>query len=93
MELKQGQRVLYGKYSGAEVTLDDQEGEGLIRRRQELWRDLEELASSSVPVNTSQLQARRNRRERITDELDEIETHFADLNADERNIGSMEGRE
>jgi len=25
MELKQGQRVLYGKYSGAEVTLDDQE--------------------------------------------------------------------
>ncbi len=25
MELKQGQKVLYGKYSGAEVTLDDQE--------------------------------------------------------------------
>ncbi|HXV65439.1 MAG TPA: co-chaperone GroES [Vicinamibacteria bacterium] len=25
MELKQGQKVLYGKYSGAEVTLDEQE--------------------------------------------------------------------
>jgi chaperonin GroES len=25
MELKQGQRILYGKYSGSEVTLDDQE--------------------------------------------------------------------
>ncbi|MBI2072890.1 MAG: co-chaperone GroES [Gemmatimonadetes bacterium] len=25
MELEQGQKVLYGKYSGAEVTLDDQE--------------------------------------------------------------------
>ena len=25
MELKQGQKVLYGKYSGAEITLDDQE--------------------------------------------------------------------
>lgn len=25
MELKQGQKVLYGKYSGAEVTLDDEE--------------------------------------------------------------------
>lgn len=25
MELKQGQRVLYGKYSGAEVTLDGEE--------------------------------------------------------------------
>jgi chaperonin GroES len=25
MELKQGQKVLYGRYSGAEVTLDDEE--------------------------------------------------------------------
>jgi chaperonin GroES len=25
MELKQGQKILYGRYSGAEVTLDDQE--------------------------------------------------------------------
>jgi chaperonin GroES len=25
MELKQGQKVLYGKYSGAEVTLDGEE--------------------------------------------------------------------
>jgi chaperonin GroES len=25
MELKRGQKVLYGKYSGAEVTLDDEE--------------------------------------------------------------------
>jgi hypothetical protein len=70
-----------------------QQREGLIGRRQELWRDLEELASSSVPVNTSELQASRDRRERIADELDDIDAHLADLNVDERNIASMEGRE
>ncbi len=67
--------------------------EGLICRRQDLWRDLEELALASVPVKTSARQARRDRRDRIAAELDDIETHLADLNVDERNIGSMEGRE
>jgi hypothetical protein len=71
----------------------DQQREELVRRHHELCRDLEELASSSVSVNTSKLQARRDRRERIAGELDDIETHLADLNVDERNIGSMEGRE
>ena len=71
----------------------DQQREGLVHRRQELCRDLEELALSSVPEKMSARQARLDRRERIADELDEIETHIADLNLDERNIGSMEGRE
>jgi len=71
----------------------DPQREGLVRRRHELCRDLEELASSSVPEKVSARKARRDRRERIADELDEIETHIADLNLDERNIGSMEGRE
>jgi hypothetical protein len=71
----------------------DRQREGLVRRRDKIRRDLEGPASSGVPVNTSELQARRDRRARIADELDEIETHLADLNVDERNIGSMEGRE
>ena len=68
----------------------DQQREALIHRQQELSRDLEELASSNVPVTLSVLQARR---ERIADELHEIETHLADLNVDERSVASMEGRE
>jgi hypothetical protein len=71
----------------------DQQREGLVSRRQELCRDLEELALSNVPEKISARQARRDRRERIAHELDEIETQIADLNLDERNIGSMEGRE
>jgi hypothetical protein len=68
----------------------DQQREELVRRRHELCRDLEELASSSVPVKTS---ARQARRDRIAGELDDIDAHLADLNVDERSIGSMEGRE
>jgi hypothetical protein len=68
----------------------DQEREALIRRRQELSRDLEELGSPNVPLRVSELQTRR---ERIADEVHEIQTHLAELNVDERNIASMEGRE
>jgi hypothetical protein len=68
----------------------DQEREALIRRRQELSRDLEELGSPNVPLRVSELQTRR---ERIADEVHEIQTHLAELNVDERNSASMEGRE
>jgi hypothetical protein len=68
----------------------DQEREALIRRRQELSRDLEELASANAPLKVSELQTRR---ERIADEVHEIQTHLAELNVDERNSASMEGRE
>lgn len=68
----------------------DQQREALIRRRQKLYRDLEELASSNAPLKVSGLQARR---ERIADEVHEIETLLADINVDERSITSMEGRE
>ena len=43
----------------------DQQREVVIRRRQELSRDLEELASSNAPLKEFELQARR---ERIADE-------------------------
>jgi hypothetical protein len=85
------QRAKRSKIMGSDGrTWIGQQREGLIRHRQDLWRDLEELASSSVPVKTSAQQARRDR---IAAELDDIDAHLADLNVDERNIGSMEGRE
>jgi hypothetical protein len=68
----------------------DQQREALLHRRQELSRDLEELASCNASLKVSELQARR---ERIAHEVHEIETLLADINVDERSITSMEGRE
>jgi chromosome segregation ATPase len=68
----------------------DRQRKAMIRRRQELSRELEELASPSALGKLTELQARR---ERIDVELQEIEAHLADLKVDERNIASMEGRE
>jgi hypothetical protein len=75
------------------MTWIDQQREELVRRRNELCRELEELASSSSPVKTSVRQARSERRDRIVAELDDLVAHLADLNVDERNTESMEGRE
>ena len=68
----------------------DQQSEALTRRRQELSRDREELASCNASLKVSELQARR---ERIADEVHKIEINLADLNVDERSMASMDGRE
>lgn len=69
----------------------DQQREGLVRRRHELRRDLEGIASSGR--RREDIRAAGQRRDQIVAELDAIDVHLADLKVDEGNIGSMEGRE
>ncbi len=81
--------VIMGNDDGR--TWIDQQREGLVRRRHELRRDLEGIASSGR--RREDIRAAGQRRDQIVAELDAIDAHLADLKVDEGNIGSMEGRE